>query len=712
MPEYRCVFFEGNALSDNHSKTNEKMRQNSITISENFKKTTSNAILSIVLFVFIYLLLIVLAVGLTVACTYGGIMFIAMSPSIITIMLGLGVISMGFLILAFLLKFVFAKHKVDRSHLVEVTREQEPGLFKFIGEIVKEVETDFPKKVFLSADVNAAVFYDSSFWSMFFPIKKNLQIGIGLVNSVSVSEFKAILAHEFGHFSQRTMKVGSYVYNVNQVIYNLLNENQSYNSMAQQWASVSGYFTIFVNIAVTIIRGIQWILQQVYEIVNFNYMSLSREMEFHADEVAANVAGSAPLATSLLRLDLADQSYHTVLNYYSGKISESIKTNNIYPQQRFVMELFARDSSLPIENDLPQVSIDHLNRYNKSKLVVKNQWASHPSTPDRVEKLNQLNIVAAEYNAGPASEIFQKMDAVQEKITSHLYAFATDIPVSTVADAQEFMQDFAAQHEKNSFNKRYNNYYDDKNPEQLDLEALLNDSAIHPASKPVEKLFGNEAVEWVYTAIALQNDRDTLLQISKKNYKIKTFDYDGVKYTNEDCDNLIQKLDAELDLINARIHQNDIDVFLCFHTIAKKQGKADELIRHYEAFFKITSEYPARFEQYKKMLDASDFVQSTNHIEVIENKIMHLNRAEKDFKTRIEELLKEEIYQGAISPEIRQHFTDYLSKDWMYFFRTKYDDDALNVLFTSINDYRFVLSETFFALKKELLDYQAGLVEK
>ncbi|NUO03688.1 MAG: hypothetical protein HUU01_23995, partial [Saprospiraceae bacterium] len=120
------------------------MHKNSITISDNFKKATYKAVFSIVLFVFIYLLLVVLAGILTIACAYGGIMLIALKPSIITIMLGLGIFSMGVLILAFLVKFVFSQHKVDRSHLIEITKEQEPQLFKFIREIVDEVETDFP----------------------------------------------------------------------------------------------------------------------------------------------------------------------------------------------------------------------------------------------------------------------------------------------------------------------------------------------------------------------------------------------------------------------------------------------------------------------------------------------------------------------------------------------------------------------------------------
>jgi hypothetical protein len=67
----------------------------------------------------------------------------------------------------------------------------------------------------LFGDVNASVFYDSSFWSIIFPIRKNLQIRLGLVNKIIEQELKAILAHEFGCFSQRSTKVGSFVYDVN-----------------------------------------------------------------------------------------------------------------------------------------------------------------------------------------------------------------------------------------------------------------------------------------------------------------------------------------------------------------------------------------------------------------------------------------------------------------------------------------------------------------
>ena len=67
-------------------------------------------------------------------------------------------------------------------------------------------------------DVNAAVFYNESLLSLFLPASKNLVIGLGLVNRLNLSEFKAVLAHEFGHFSQSSMKLGTYVYTANRIL--------------------------------------------------------------------------------------------------------------------------------------------------------------------------------------------------------------------------------------------------------------------------------------------------------------------------------------------------------------------------------------------------------------------------------------------------------------------------------------------------------------
>ena len=368
------------------------MKINALKVSEEFRKVAIRAVLSILLFLFTYIVMIILALALIVLCGYIAFVLVAFKAMFLTIMIGLGLIGMGFLILFFLTKFIFSSGKqIDRSHLTEITAAQQPKLFQLLGEIVDEVHTSAPKKVYLSSEVNASVFYDSTFWSMFFPVRKNLQIGVGLMNAVSVIELKAILAHEFGHFSQRSMKAGSYVYNVNKVIFNMLYDNEGYDVVLTKWSNSSSYFAAFSAAAIFVVKGVQRVLMRVYKVVNLNYMALSREMEFHADAVAAHVAGSEALANSLLRLDLASKSLSSVFDYYDAKIATSQKTNNFFPQQSFVLHHISTSENLTIRDGLPMLTIDEFKKFNRTKLVLSEQWSSHPSTEERVTRVLALD---------------------------------------------------------------------------------------------------------------------------------------------------------------------------------------------------------------------------------------------------------------------------------------------------------------------------------
>lgn len=76
------------------------------------------------------------------------------------------------------------------------------------------------------------------------------------------------------------MKLGSFTYNVNRVIYNMLYENNSYTAFLNAWGNIHSYLRFFARITVWIAEGIQWILRGMYTFINRNYQGLSREMEF------------------------------------------------------------------------------------------------------------------------------------------------------------------------------------------------------------------------------------------------------------------------------------------------------------------------------------------------------------------------------------------------------------------------------------------------
>lgn len=117
----------------------------------------------------------------------------------------------------FLVRGLFIGKGKDDPTSVEIREEDEPALFAFVRRIADETGAPRPHRVFLSARVNAAVFYDLSFWNLIFPSKKNLEIGLGLVNVLTLDELKAVIAHEFGHFGQRTMAIGRWVYTAQQI---------------------------------------------------------------------------------------------------------------------------------------------------------------------------------------------------------------------------------------------------------------------------------------------------------------------------------------------------------------------------------------------------------------------------------------------------------------------------------------------------------------
>ena len=666
----------------------------------------SKAILSIVLFIATYLVLITLAVALTIGFGYAGLMLIIFRPMILTLMLGIGIMSVGVFILLFLFKFITKKHTVDRSHLQEITSADEPALFDLIHEVVNEVKTPFPKRVYLSYEVNAAVFYDSTFWSMIFPIKKNLQIGVGLINSVTTTELKAILAHEFGHFSQRSMKVGSYVYNVNRVIYNLLYENESYGEILGRWSNASSYFKMFAQLAVKIIQGIQWILRKVYVVVNLNYSALSREMEFHADEVAANVTGPKPMISALLRLGLADQTFNWVLDYYGKRVDKSIKTNNVYLQHGWLMNFVGAENNMLIESGLPHVSKEDMSRFNKSKLIIKDQWASHPSTEDRVEHLKNLKVPEKEANNQLASSLFSNRNIIQETFTEKLFNPIEYKTSPAIETTEHFIDDYKKTSDERSFNKIYNGYYDDK---EIALQVSHHDTEA-AISYTTADLFSDAVVELIYTANSMEGDIATLKQIADGDTGIKTFDYDGQRYTVRNASDLVASLSEELKALKVRIENHDVKIYNYFFLVAKHQGKEQEFIARYNIYNKVKEDADRRIKLYSTMIDETQFLQHTTPYDTIEQNFEKLMPIENELKNEINNIMVDEQHQPYLSNEIKEEFDKYLKNARSYFLRPEYDQEALDLLYAALNNFYTVVSNTAFNTKKSLLEYQAGLL--
>ena len=299
-----------------------------------------------------------------------------------------GLCCLAVMFAAFLIKPLFSfTESTESDNTVEVEREDCPELFEVISDIVKQTGTKMPKHVYLSADVNACVFFDSSIWSIFLPIRKNLKIGLGLLNGLSVDEFKSILAHEFGHFSQKSMKVGSSVYVVNQILYNMTTEKDNWDDLVESWCTpdsdniFSNTFAFFGILT----RGLtSWVKKaniMMYGFVQKSYMKLSRQMEYDADDIACSCVGKDAFISAMYKTEVNANNNSDFIDILKVLFEEKKTVGNVFDAIEATNIALHHEDASYIKYDVPLYQPLTV----ESRIRVNDSRSSHPLLADRIE---------------------------------------------------------------------------------------------------------------------------------------------------------------------------------------------------------------------------------------------------------------------------------------------------------------------------------------
>ncbi len=281
----------------------------------------------------------------------------------------------------------------ENSHYnggIEVTEAEAPLLFGVIRDVAEHTKCKMPKHVYLSEEVNASVSFDSLFISIFFPNPKNLTIGIDLFTGLNISELRSIIAHEFGHFSQKTMHAGSCVY----VAENLCDMYKQIIS-AQRTGSI--LYWIFL--------WIKWFLiTLIYKGIHRTYRSLQRRMEFDADEIVASVVGANSFVSSECKIEALQYQYqhfsYVLEDLYNQGIQVYDRTAchdiwwNVFPHNRmYDITPTMLLTQIPTEASKGFITIIDLNE------------ETHPTTKARIENIKAMNLPDETIDTIPAISI-------------------------------------------------------------------------------------------------------------------------------------------------------------------------------------------------------------------------------------------------------------------------------------------------------------------
>ncbi|MFK7923696.1 MAG: M48 family metalloprotease, partial [Bacteroidia bacterium] len=531
-------------------------------------------LVAVALFMLIYFAMIVGAAYLL----YWAIIFPIEKVNRLTLFLKIVGIAAAAMLFVFTIKFLFKRSKEEYPTRVELKPKGQAQLFAFIRKLTEETGAPFPKRVFVNEEINAMVFYNSTVLSLFFPTRKNLLIGLGLVNSLNLSEFKAVLAHEFGHFSQRSMKLGSYVYMANRIIHDMVFTRDKWDDLLAR-----GMETDFrIMIPAAILSGFVWVIRQalilVYKGLNFLYASLSRQMEFNADLVAVSVTGSDAIIHGLSRLGSASMAMNTALEELVEAADHELYSQDVFYHQKEVWE------NIMPEQEEPKFGPSSI--FDSDEEAIPAMYASHPPNSHRERNAKEI------YVEGPKDErspwlLFVDAAELRQEVSRRFYQLYLNTNEKTgyvsPSEVQAFIEEERAER---AVGEHYLGIYDHRalSPLKIDeaaqikaryAEELKNVSALKA------NLLGEDFREMARGLKEVHQNRASLIQaLQQQNNK---FRFKGEVYPLKEAERLFKENETVLTGYEPQLLQFDERVFAYYHELALSAGPEvmDDLMTRY-----------------------------------------------------------------------------------------------------------------------------------
>ena len=323
----------------------------------------------------------------------------------------------------FMIKSVFFIKRGEIGDAIEVTAAQQPRLFDFLNRLADAAGAPRPHRVFLTSRVNASVFYDLSLLNLVFPSRKNLEIGLGLVNALNFGELRAVLAHEFGHFAQRAMAIGRWVYVVQQIAGHLVVHRDKLDRALRSLTFSDIRIAWIGWILSMVVWAIRSLVDSAFTIVLLMQRALSREMEFQADLVAVSLAGSDAPIHALYRLQAADDSWDRAVRFAADEHHRGRPALDIFALQSRIETRMGALRNDPIYGPIPEVPVETAashRLFTPSFAEPPRMWRTHPLNHER-EANAKSRYVAAPLDERSAWVLFDDAEALRCQASAALF---------------------------------------------------------------------------------------------------------------------------------------------------------------------------------------------------------------------------------------------------------------------------------------------------
>ena len=278
---------------------------------------------------------------------------------------------------------------------VKIDLAKHPRLSSLVRHIAVTLGEQIPGEVYLLPDANAWVTERDSASATH--NRRVMGIGLPLMQALTVSEFRAVLAHEFGHFFSGDTRLGPRVYKTRsamaRVIQNLGSGSDFLNFLRRfVWARL--VHSLVVGAIIAYWKAFLRITQLIF-----------RRQEYRSDELACHLAGSDAFIEGLQKVHTASAALDS---YWKAVVNPAIAAGYRPP----LADGFARFIAAPVISKAASESLASALKQSQT-----NPYDTHPPLKSRIEaaRLIQRKSDALEDRV-PATTLLDNLDSLEAQL--------------------------------------------------------------------------------------------------------------------------------------------------------------------------------------------------------------------------------------------------------------------------------------------------------